>query len=60
MSETNLKTFPKNKYDALTMLFLQNQDLSNLTPEELVKRYEEVYNDISKSFKTGIKQRVGY
>ncbi|WP_157454950.1 hypothetical protein [Carnobacterium maltaromaticum] len=60
MSETNLKTFPKNKYDALTMLFLQNQDLSNLTPEELANKYNEVHAKIKASFNTGQNQRIGY
>lgn len=29
-----LNAFPKTKSEALTMLYLQNQDLSNITPEE--------------------------
>lgn len=60
MSETKLKTFPANKYDALTMLFLQNQDLSNLKPEELANKYNEVHAKIKASFNTGQNQRIGY
>lgn len=42
----NLATFPCNTYEALTMLYLQNQDLSSLSPEELLDKYEETYNKI--------------
>jgi hypothetical protein len=42
-----LKTFPENKVDALTMLYLQSQNLSGLTPSELVLKYEEVHEEIN-------------
>ena|GEM_PF-4725716 len=32
------------------MLFLQNQDLSNLTPEELAKKYDDTKNKINKAY----------
>ncbi len=41
-NDVNLNTFPATKLDALTMLYLQNQDLSNISPEELVDKYNEV------------------
>ena len=43
-----LKAFPENKSEALTMLYLQSQDLSGLTPSELLLKYEEVYEEINK------------
>ena len=46
-NETNLYTFPKNKLDALTMLYLKNQDLSSLTPEKLFELYEKTYQKIN-------------
>ena len=46
MSDINLSTFPSSKYEALTMLYLQNQDLSGLTPEELLEKYQETYDKI--------------
>lgn len=46
MSNTSLSTFPSSKISALTMLYLQNQDLSNLSPEELLDKYDEVYQKI--------------
>ena len=38
-----MSEFPSNKIEALTMLYLQNQDLSGKTPEELFKLYTETY-----------------
>lgn len=38
--------FPENSAEALAMLYLQNQDIKGLTPEELADRYDEVVNKI--------------
>ena len=38
-NDINLRAFPSNKDEALTMLYLQNQDLSNKSPEELTEMY---------------------
>lgn len=46
MSEMPLKTFPSNEIEALTMLYLQNQDLSKLSPEEFFVKYKETYAKI--------------
>lgn len=46
MDQTNLYTFPTNKNEALTMLYLQNLNVSEMTPEELVDKYDEVYEKI--------------
>lgn len=46
MSEVNLNSFPKSRAQALTMLYLEKMDLSDLTPEQLVDKYEEVYSAI--------------
>lgn len=42
----SLSTFPNNSLDALTMLYIQNQDLSGKTPEELVDLYDEIYERV--------------
>lgn len=42
-----LNFFPDNKIDALTMLYLDHQDFSNLTPEELL----DMYNDVRERIK---------
>lgn len=39
--------FPANSTEALTMLYLQNQDLSRKTPEEIDRLYWETYYRIS-------------
>lgn len=38
--------FPTSKIDALTMLYLEQQDLSGLSPETLLDRYDEVYKKL--------------
>lgn len=43
-----MSDFPSTKNEALTMLYLQNQDLSGLTPKQLLDKYEEVYKEICK------------
>lgn len=46
MSDTILKTYPGNEIEALAMLWIQNQDLSNTTPEELFDKYQDAYDKI--------------
>jgi len=48
MAESNFSTFPPNRIEALTMLYLENQDLSMLSPEDLVVKYREVYEQVKK------------
>lgn len=38
--------FPSSKFEALAMLYLQNQDLSGLTPEEIYDKYQDAYERI--------------
>lgn len=40
--------FPADTYQALAMLYVQNQDTSQFSPEELYKLYEETYAKIIK------------
>ena len=42
-NSVKLSTFPNNKIESLTMLYLQSQELSGLSPEELYDKYEETY-----------------
>ncbi len=44
--------FPSNKIDALAMLYLERQDLSNISPVELATRYTEVQAEINEYFKS--------
>ncbi len=41
--------FPSNRFEALTMLYLKNQDLSDLSPSELFTKYNEVYAEIKEA-----------
>ncbi len=41
-----LRTFPRNELEALAMLYIQNQDLSDLSPEELLDKYQDAYAKI--------------
>ena len=50
--------FPENRYEALTMLYLQNQDLSDKTPTEIHELYWETYREIAKDLEE--KQSKGY
>lgn len=44
--KTDLYTFPSSEFEALALLYIQNQDLSGLTPEEIYDKYHEAYNKI--------------
>ncbi len=35
--------FPSNKFEALAMLYLQQQNLSGLTPEQVLDKYQDAY-----------------
>lgn len=55
MSNSNgnvsFKAFPSDRVDALALLYLQNQDLSGKSPEELANIYNEAWCKISQEFK---------
>ena len=40
------KFFPSTKAEALTMLYLQNQNLSGKSPEEIAELYQDAYQKI--------------
>ncbi|HDR4614615.1 TPA: hypothetical protein QCQ90_002174 [Bacillus cereus] len=52
-NNVNLNTFPSNKVQALTMLYLQNQDLTGKSPSEIVDLYITTSKEISASFRNG-------
>ena len=45
-NEIQFNTFPKNRYEALTMLYLKNQDLTGVSPEKLYDMYSNVLKAI--------------
>ena len=46
MMENSVYPFPRDEIEALAMLYVKNQDLSDLSPEELFDKYQEAYNKI--------------
>lgn len=51
MSDTTFNTFPFDKISALTMFYLEKQDLSSLSPEELLDKYDEIYGKLTAHYK---------
>lgn len=52
MDKIELNTFPSGKAEALAMLYVQSQDLSNLTPSEIADKYLDAHKEIVKHLKT--------
>lgn len=50
-NQVKLSSFPSCKEEALTMLYLDKLDLSNLSPEDLAKKYIEVEKEIKEALK---------
>ena len=44
----------------LTMLYLKQQDLSNLSVSELAQKYSDIKNDFDKAFKEQHQNRVSF
>lgn len=44
-------SFPSNRREALAFLYVQSQDLSEKTPEDLVTMYKTAYEKISAKFR---------
>ncbi|MCH5261819.1 MAG: hypothetical protein J1F42_02810 [Lachnospiraceae bacterium] len=40
---TSFTAFPANKFEALAMLYMQNQNLSGFTPEQLLDKFQDAY-----------------
>lgn len=55
-NDVNLHTFPKHEYEALAILYIQNQDLSGLTPEEIYDKYKDACNKIKEQYKAKCKE----
>lgn len=46
MDDVKLNTFPSTECEALAMLYVQSQDLSNVSPEGLLDMYRDAYKRI--------------
>ena len=49
--------FPSCKQEALAMAYVQAQDLSSKTPEEIAAIYDYAYSKISDAFKAILKEQ---
>lgn len=50
--EIRLKSFPSSAAEALTILYMKNQDLSGMSPDDLVDMYLQVLKEVKMRFKT--------
>lgn len=46
--KVTLNTFPASEIQALALLYVRNQDLSGLSPEEVYDKYRDAYERIGK------------
>lgn len=42
----NFMTFPSNESQAIALLYVQNQDLTGLTPAQIYDKYRNAYEEI--------------
>ncbi|MCQ6356411.1 hypothetical protein [Bacillus cereus] len=57
-NNVDLNTFPSNRIQALTMLYLQNQDLTGKSPSEIVDLYISATQEIKESFRNNGGERA--
>ena len=50
MSNNDFSTFPSTKTEALAILYLQHQDLSDKTPADIAKLYDEACKEICEHY----------
>jgi hypothetical protein len=61
MSEkVDLSTFPSTKAEALTLLYLQNQDLSGKSPKEIADLYTSTIEEIREAFRSQPRKSVKF
>ena len=59
----DFNTFPKDKIEALTMLWLESQDLSEMSPEDVLRKFNDAEKRIRQCNRDENKnnhQRVNY
>lgn len=54
----NLSTFPGSVFEALAMLYIQNQDLKGKTASEIHTMYREAHKELMEDYKN--KRNSGY
>lgn len=56
-NDMRLSMFPANECEALALLYIQKQDISGLSPEEIYDKYKNAYDEI-KARKKETKKRT--
>lgn len=56
MSDITLRSFPANKYEYIISLYLENQDLTDLTPVEILEKYDQAKNELDEHLSENRKQ----
>ncbi|MGN1332081.1 MAG: hypothetical protein ACI4V0_04870 [Lachnospiraceae bacterium] len=49
-NDLKVSIFPDSRFEMLTMLYLQNQNLSSCTPEQILDKYDEAYDRIRRHY----------
>lgn len=57
MDGVELNTFPSTKVEALALLYVQSQDLSGLSPEDVLDMYQDAYTKIRERSKENNKTK---
>lgn len=57
-NDANLRAFPSDSREFLAMLFLQNQDLSGKSPEDIAEMYDDAYEKIAAKLDALRKERT--
>lgn len=57
MDRVELNTFPSTKVEALALLYVQSQDLSGLSPEDVLDMYQDAYTKIRERSKENNKTK---
>ncbi len=50
--------FPATKYEVLAMLYIQSQDLSQKSPEDIAEMYDQAYSAISHHYGEKLNESV--
>lgn len=59
-NDNNFYTFPSSRTEALTMLYLKNQDLSNLSISEIAQKYTDIENEFKQAFREQRKNKTTF
>lgn len=58
--DVRLKSFPSDRYEALALLYMENQSLKGKTPTELLEMYWAAYKEICNEYKAYRKEKYRF